>query len=139
MIKINDLIKFNEKSIFDGAVQLDWVYDREMRDLVSSSYVFHGPKYHGVSEDDIGKSSHKLIDSASFVNEISKKLYGNEDEKNFIMAIANYGTGKSHLAVTMSTMFSEGKLGSQSKRIINNIKLADEDIGIEIENSATCC
>lgn len=135
MVKINDLIALNEKSMFDGAVQLDWVYDKKMRELVSSSYVFHGPKYHGVTKDDIGISSHKLVDSATFVNEISKKLYENEDGKNFVMAIANYGTGKSHLAVTMSTMFSEGRLGTQTKSIINNIKLADKNIGIEIENA----
>lgn len=130
MNRIDDAVKFNEKALFDGAVQIDWLYDKSKNEAVSLSYVFHGPKYHGVNN---GKNEYSLIDTASFVNDINSKLYIEDTSNRFILAISSYGTGKSHLSVALANLFSKGKDNQLSNGIIKGVKDADEKIGKEIE------
>lgn len=136
-MRVCDLVRFSEDKYFNGAVQTDWFYDSARIGQIASSYVFHGPKYFGVSQKDISKTKHQLIDSASFAKTLADKLYApsGENTNNFIMTIAGYGAGKSHLAVCLGALFS-GE-ASLVKLVTDNIRQADESIGSYIESINT--
>lgn len=137
-MKVCDLIRFSDESYFNGAVQTEWFYDDERVEQIANSYVFHGPKYFGVTSNDISQTKHRLIDTASFTKRLADKIYSDSDSSssnNFIMTIAGYGTGKSHLAVCLGALFSgNSKL---SKAVEYNIALADEEIGTYIKKKNT--
>lgn len=88
-MKIQDILSFDKESYFNGAVQADWFYDERKAQLISSSYVFHGPRYFGVGEKDIDSAQHKLLDTARFAELIADK--DKPKANNFIMTIAGYG------------------------------------------------
>jgi len=134
-MKVSDFVRFSKENYFNGAVQTDWFYETERRQVIAGSFVFHGPKYYGVSSEDVAHTQHKLIDSASFVKTITDKLYTPEPDNNFIMTIAGYGTGKSHLAVTLGTLFSKDV--KSASQIIKNISEADINIGEYIKEIHT--
>ena len=98
-MKINDIVTFSKENFFNGAVQTEWFYDNSKLSAIAESYVFHGPKYYGVSSADVAAGEHRLIDTASFAKNLTDKLYSTKIDNSFIMTIAGYGTGKSHLAV----------------------------------------
>ncbi|PGL72614.1 hypothetical protein [Bacillus sp. AFS055030] len=127
---IKDIIRFKSELYFNGAVQIDWFYQLEKQGEVSKSFVFHGPQYFGVGEEDVSYKSHRLVDTASFANVIADKLSNNNQGSNFIMTIAPYGTGKSHLAVTLATLFSSKSKNKDA--ILRNLKIVDSSIGQEI-------
>jgi ribosomal protein L14E/L6E/L27E len=129
--KIKDILRFKKELYFNGAVQIDWFYHNEKQMEVAKSFVFHGPEYFGVSEEDITYKSHKLVDTASFTKFIANKLYGETNGSNFIMTIAPYGTGKSHLAVTLASLFGN-KVGNNTNDIIFNLQKVDKKIGQEV-------
>ena len=136
-MRVCDLVRFSEEKYFNGAVQTEWFYDSARIGQIASSYVFHGPKYFGVSKKDISKTKHQLIDSASFAKTLADKLYApaGKNTNNFIMTIAGYGAGKSHLAVCLGALFSgEAHL---VKQVTDNIRQADEAIGSYIERINT--
>lgn len=132
-MKVCDIVRFNGERYFNGAVQTEWFYDENRIERVAKSYVFHGPKYFGVSAKDISKSAHTLIDTASFAEIIADKLYPPQPQKsnNFVMTIAGYGTGKSHLAVCLGALFSGRK--DLTTVIADNITTADKKIGDHIK------
>lgn len=127
MTRISDLVDIKKDTFFNGAVQAEWFYDENKRKATSESYIFHGPKYYGVSKSDIKTSNHKLYDTASFVETIYNKIYTDSESSRFALTIAGYGAGKSHLSVTMASLFSGVDLSLQ-KKILNNIKEADKQI-----------
>ena len=131
-MKVCDIVRFNGERYFNGAVQTEWFYDENRIERVAKSYVFHGPKYFGVSTKDISKSAHTLIDTASFAEMIADKLYQPlpKGSNNFVMTIAGYGTGKSHLAVCLGALFSGRK--DLTSVIADNITTADKRIGDHI-------
>ena len=132
-MRVKNLVSFSEEKYFNGAVQTEWFYDPDKAEKVATSYVFHGPKYFGVSSQDVQQNSHRLIDTASFAKLICDKLYSDSPSitNNFIMTIAGYGTGKSHLAVCLGCLFSGRK--SLTSIISDNIKKADQEAGTIIE------
>ncbi|MBL4935567.1 hypothetical protein JK636_07315 [Clostridium sp. YIM B02515] len=132
MVKINDILEFKKENFFDGAVQADWFYDDRMRVKSSDSYIFHGPKYYGVNQSDVTKTKHKLIDTASFVKVIYDKLYDNFQSSRFMLTIAGYGAGKSHLSVTLASLLS-GDNNELRNSIIEKLYNVDEGIGREIK------
>lgn len=134
-MKVKDLVQFNKEDFFNGAVQTDWFYDPARVREVAEHYVFHGPKYYGVSDADVGTGGHKLMDTASFAKRITEKLYTEKPDNCFVMTIAGYGTGKSHLAVCLGALFSgePAMVGA----IADNISAADEDIGAYIRQANT--
>lgn len=134
MSKIGQIIEFNREEFFDGAVQSDWFYDVTKREKVAESYIFHGPKYFGVGENDIANTKHKLIDSISFVNSISEKISYDTDSSRFVLTIAGYGAGKSHLSVAMGAIFSGDDLQLQSK-ILKKIEVAEPSLAKNIKSS----
>ncbi|MGX1194601.1 hypothetical protein [Metabacillus sp. SLBN-84] len=128
--KVKDILRFKKELYFNGAVQVDWYYNKEKQMEVAKSFVFHGPEYFGVSESDITYKSHKLVDTATFTKIIANKLYGETNGSNFITTIAPYGTGKSHLALTLSSLF--GSHEYNSNKILLNLKSVDNKIGNEV-------
>ena len=123
---VKDIVRFSKEKFFNGAVQTEWFYDATKEKQVAESYVFHGPKYFGVSEADLELGGHKLIDTASFAANIADKLCSDAPENNFVMTIAGYGAGKSHLAVSLAALFSDEK--DVSDLVLSNIKAADTSI-----------
>lgn len=134
MAKIGELIQFNREAFFDGAIQADWFYNVEKRDKVADSYIFHGPKYFGVNESDISTSKHKLIDTISFANKIAEKIAYDSDSSRFVLSIAGYGAGKSHLSVTMGSLFS-GDNRQLQEQIINKIENIDKPLANSIRGA----
>ena len=128
---IKDVLAFNKKQYFNGAVQANWFYDSEKVADVASSYVFHGPKYHGVDQKETGSSSYRLYDTATYALKILTKAKEKETNR-FNMTIAGYGTGKTHFAVTLASFLSGHDLELR-QNILDNISLADKSIGAELQ------
>lgn len=122
MTKLNEILRIKEDVIFGGAIQADWFYDNRGT-VAAENFVFHGPNYFGVLEEEVEFTSHKLIDTCSFSENLSRKL-STDDGNPITLAIAGYGTGKSHLAVTLAKLFSNPGTSLYSK-IVGNIKIAD--------------
>lgn len=126
MSKLFDLVEVKKDSFFNGAVQAEWFYDKSRRKRVAESYIFHGPKYYGVTSEDIDTKNHKLSDTVSFTKTIYKKISEDIDTSRFALTIADYGAGKSHLSVALSTLLS-GDDKDTCKEILENIKNADKE------------
>lgn len=126
MSKLFDLVEVKKDSFFNGAVQAEWFYDKSRRKRVAESYIFHGPKYYGVTSEDIDTKNHKLSDTVSFTKTIYKKMYEDIDSSRFALTIADYGAGKSHLSLALSTLLS-GDDKDTCKIILENIKNADKE------------
>jgi hypothetical protein len=129
---LKDIVRFRGDKLFNGAVNIDWyITDSVKSKLAAEAFVFHGPAYHGVSQDEVGYNhGHKLIDTASITKTIVKRSYGLEDVP-FTLAIAGYGTGKSHLGVTLAELL-RAPADKVSKDILSNIRTADDQIGQDI-------
>jgi len=135
MPRIGEILHFREDLFFEGAVQLDWFYDVEKGPPAANAFVFHGPTYFGVGSEEVGAKPNQLVDTCSFTKLLNDRLYGDVDDFNpFVMAIAGYGAGKSHLALALATLFS-GHDPATSRQIVANITRADANIGKAIENS----
>ncbi len=131
-MRVSDIVFFNREKYYNGAIQTEWFYEKRKLEDISKCYIFHGPKYFGVSSKDIVSSDHRLIDTASFAKVITDKLYGEKKTNEFALTIAGYGTGKSHLAVTLGGLFSGDE--KIRKSIISNIQSVDPNIADDIEN-----
>jgi len=130
--QLNDIVRFRGDRLFNGAVNIDWFNSDESKaKAASEAFVFHGPKYHGVSQDDVGSiHGHKLIDTANFARSVIRRCYGIEDEP-FTLAIAGYGTGKSHLGITLASLVSDPG-GETAQQIISALELVDANIGRDL-------
>ena len=135
-MRVSDIVEFSKDKFYNGAVQTEWFYDKDRRDGIASSYVFHGPKYYGISSADIKSTTHQLIDTASFARAIAERLYEAKTANPFLMTIAGYGTGKSHLAVCLGTLFCSNT-GAVQQQIIANISSVDSGIGEYIQKIHT--
>lgn len=127
MPRVGEILSFREDLFFDGAVQADWFYDDSRRPLVATHFVFHGPRYFGLKQSDVATGSHTLIDTCSFVADLANRLQDDSNKNQFVMAIAGYGTGKSHLIVTLASLFGGPDKDLQAA-ILRNIEAADPDI-----------
>jgi len=137
-MQLQDLVSFRKDLLFNGAVQISWLEDdTEQAENAARHFVFHGPDYHGVKSADFGSDKRDVIDTASFTLEIIENLNRPHAEKAPIaMGIAGYGTGKSHLGVTLASLLSNPDYNSSkvSNSIINNMRLADEDICVKVQH-----
>lgn len=131
MPKLADVIQFRGDRLFNGAVSLDWLWTKpELSSEATQAYIFHGPSYHGVNQQDVGtEHGHHLQDTATFTRSILRRCHGLEEEP-FTLAIAGYGTGKSHLSLALANLFQypEGQL---AKTLLSRISEADSSIGAE--------
>lgn len=134
-MKVSQIVSFSKESFFNGAVQTEWFYDDTKVGAIAESYVFHGPKYYGVSDADVAAGGHRLLDTASFAKNLANKLYSDKPDNSFVMTIAGYGTGKSHLAVCLGALFSGNN--ELSDTIAQNISSADHEIGQYIKDINT--
>jgi hypothetical protein len=133
-MKVGDVVSFRKDLLFNGAVQIGWFeHDRIRADKAAKHYIFHGPDYHGVSQTDY-ESSYKLVDTASFTWDIVQQISGNTADEPFVLAIAGYGTGKSHLGVTLASLLSSST-SKVARSVIKNITMADAVIGRQIEDT----
>jgi len=125
-MNLSDVIEFKSDLYFQGAVDVDWFYDNpNLAKKVAESFAFHGKNYHGANIE-----SKNLIDTISFVKEISNSNILNLP----ILAIADYGTGKSHLALTLANLLSSPSFEySVSDKVLGNIQKIESDSSLEIE------
>ncbi len=129
-MQIRDILKFNKDKYFGGAVQANWFYDADKVNAIADSYVFHGPKYHGVNQQEWQNTSYKLNDTATYAMKLTKRASETESNR-FCMTIAGYGTGKSHLSVALASLLS-GHDDELRQLVLKNISAADRQLGEEI-------
>ena len=131
VMRFGDIISFRKELYFDGAVQADWFYNPEKAGKVAENFVFHGKDYFGS-----GKKTKNTIDTISFTKHISEKLIL-EESNPISLVIADYGTGKSHLAVTLARLFSgEAYMANSFKTILANVGKIDREAADKIKS---CC
>lgn len=131
-MKLGSILEFRKDLYFEGAVQADWFYSQERAAKVAENFVFHGNQYFGVEDQGIGNK--KRIDTVSLVEELMTKL--NDEHSNALsLAIADYGTGKSHLAVTLAQLFSGADyMPDTYNRVLDNINGIDSEAAQRIRN-----
>lgn len=123
-LKFGEVLSFRKDIFFDGAVQIDWFYDPQKARIVSENFVFHGSEYFGVSDT----SGKKLTDTIQFVHDMAAKVSDDQHVNPLTLAIAGYGTGKSHLAVTLAQLLSGAEYDPiVHQKILNNIKRIDRE------------
>ena len=130
-MELGKILGFRRDLYFEGAVQADWFYSQEKAAKVAENFVFHGKQYFGVEDQGAGK---KRIDTISLVEELTEKM--SDDHANALtLAIADYGTGKSHLAVTLGQIFS-GKdyMPETYNKILSNISSIDAEAAEHIKS-----
>jgi len=136
-MKIGDIIRFRNEQFFEGAVQLDWFQRRpEHARKAAEAFVFHGPRYHGTgnAEQEGIEKNYTLKDTAGFVRDLFLSLRAGDigQEINpFWLAVAGYGSGKSHLALTTAVMLSE-PASESAHMVLRNIQAADPEIGQQV-------
>ncbi len=140
---LSNVIRFRGDRLFNGAVNLGWLHTDDVRtNKAANAFVFHGPAYHGVSQADIGDShGHRLQDTARFSESVLRRCLGLEDQP-FTLAIAGYGTGKSHLGLTLGALLRDPDSETASA-VLKGITSADAEIGnrmsaILAENRQPC-
>lgn len=132
-MKFGELLEFRKDLYFEGAVQIDWFYDPTRAAKVAENFVFHGKDYFGVEETTLGGK--KRIDTVGLVQSLTAKL-GDENVKVPSLAIADYGTGKSHLAVTLGQLFSGPEYMPETfSKVLSNIRTIDEAAADEIKRN----
>jgi hypothetical protein len=146
-MKVSDVVRFRSDLFFEGAVQLLWADQNVNRaDEAARTFVFHGPRYHGVGRDTGADEAYRLTDTATLAADLLGRIAGvagqNESDNPFSLAIAGYGSGKSHFAVALTQLLRHPH-SELSEQIIANLALADGAISEraklavqQIENSA---
>lgn len=125
-MKLGEVIGFRKDLYFEGAVQSDWFYEPQKASKVAENFVFHGKDYFGV---DAKKDS---IDTISLVRNLLRK-FGKEEANPRTLAIADYGTGKSHLAVTLGEIFSGASYMPETyNKVLHNIEMIDSEAAEDI-------
>jgi hypothetical protein len=127
MMKVADLIQFRSDLFFDGAVQLLWADDQIPRaDEAARSFVFHGPRYHGVNKDGRADEIYRLTDTATLAADLLTRIAEKSTtfSNPFTLAIAGYGSGKSHFALALTRLLRDPQ-SALSKQIISNLALAE--------------
>lgn len=126
-MKVGDLIQFRSDLFFDGAVQLLWADDQIKRaDEAARSFVFHGPRYHGVNKDTHGDEIYRLTDTATLAADLLTRIADETAAHSnpFSLAIAGYGSGKSHFALALTRLLREPH-SALNEQILSNLTLAE--------------
>jgi len=130
---LSEAVSFRKDLFFDGAVQINWFEEDEVLSAKAAKhFIFHGPDYHGVVGDEYEGSEFKLVDTAFFTEDLLKRVHGEIDDEPFMLAIAGYGTGKSHLGLTLASLLREPS-SDVAIEVLNNIKRADQSIGNKVQ------
>ena len=131
-MELGNILEFRKDLYFEGAVQADWFYSPERAAKVAENFVFHGNQYFGIEDQGVGNK--KRIDTISLVEELVTKL--NDERSNALsLAIADYGTGKSHLAVTLAQLFSGAEyMPDTYNKVLENINSIDSEAAQRIRS-----
>lgn len=131
-LRVQDVVGFRGDRLFNGAVSIDWFTSDPVRARAAAeAFVFHGAEYHGVSQADVGTAhGHRLEDTASFARTVVRRCYGLEDQP-FTLAIAGYGTGKSHLGVALATLLCNPG-SAPAREVLAGLASADQAAAREI-------
>lgn len=131
-MELGNILEFRKDLYFEGAVQADWFYSPERAAKVAENFVFHGNQYFGIEDQGVGNK--KRIDTISLVEELVTKL--NDERSNALsLAIADYGTGKSHLAVTLAQLFSGAEyMPNTYNKVLENINSIDSEAAQRIRS-----
>lgn len=133
-MKLADIVSFRKDLLFQGAVQIGWFEtDQAMANKAAENFAFHGPEYHGVRRSDLESSVSPVVDTASFTADIVDRLTGKTEDDPMVTAIAGYGTGKSHLGITIATLLNKPTT-KVAQRILANLKLADRALASRVRN-----
>lgn len=138
-MKIGSVIKFHDELFFDGAVQLSWLQKKpEQAAKAASAFVFHGPRYHGIDHSSASELSqgYRLKDTATFVdNLVDSLLAGSEDidVNPYWLVVAGYGSGKSHLALTIASLLSQPQ-AEIAEQVLEHLVRADQEIAQDVTN-----
>lgn len=131
---LENLVRFEIDRLFNGAVDVDWLQnDAAKAARAATAFVFHGPGTHGVAASVTEGTGHRLVDTATFTADSAADL-AHPGSRPFTLAIASYGSGKSHLAVTLSELFSN-PAGTTARDIMANIAKADPVLATRVESS----
>ncbi len=131
-MQIGEIVRFQEQRYFNGAVQLGWVCTRPRlaRDA-ARAFAFHGPRYHG-GDDGAGLAqTRRLKDTASFVHDLLEAMVAaatGREINPYWLAVAGYGSGKSHLAVTVAALLSDPR-GELAEDVLGRVRTADAEVG----------
>lgn len=131
-MKVSDVVRFRSDLFFEGAVQLQWADQNVDRaNEAAATFVFHGPRYHGVGKDTGADEAYRLTDTATLAADLLARIVGGPEEREsdnpFSLAIAGYGSGKSHFAVALTQLLRHPH-SELSERILANLALADSAI-----------
>lgn len=134
---LREVLRFRTERFFEGAVQANWFYDPEKRSQVARAFVFHGPSYyyHAMGEDDTIRAQGPLVDTCTFTQLLTERLYSDQDDNPMLLAVAGYGSGKSHLAVTLASLFGSAADDPLRTEILANMQSSDQAIAESIRNS----
>jgi hypothetical protein len=133
-MQIGDIVRFQKQRFFNGAVQLGWVQNRPpLATEAARAFVFHGPRYHGAGDGDASGIEHayRLKDTAGFMHDLLAAMSGaaaGAEVNPYWLAVAGYGSGKSHLAVTVSELLSDPQ-GETARAVLAQVTAADAEIG----------
>lgn len=139
-MKVGEIVKFQSENFFEGAVQLRWANDRpEQAKNAAEAFIFHGPKYHAANEaeNDGIEGGYRLKDSASFVNDLLGSIHSGlqgQEVNPYWLVVAGYGAGKSHLALTCTSLLSD-PVSATSNNVVENISKVDADIADSISKN----
>ena len=126
-MKVSDLIRFRSDLFFDGAVQLLWADDHLKRAKeAAQSFVFHGPRYHGGNKEGNTDEIYRLTDTATLTSDLLNRIAEEPSAHSnpFSLAIAGYGSGKSHFALALTSLLREPH-SALSEQILSNLALAE--------------
>lgn len=119
MLTIGDLVSLDSQAEFRNDVQLD-AYDDSAKNLsLLRSYLFSGS---APDRDVAGASS---ISSVELLNKMIERLL--HRLPNRLVAIANYGHGKSHLALALTNYFSKPVKSAELDVVLRKIESAEAD------------
>ncbi|WP_165855176.1 hypothetical protein [Marinobacter sp. JSM 1782161] len=137
-VLVRDAVQFRDDLFFEGAVQLRWIKDNpERAERAATNFVFHGPRYHAVHSSSAA-DGYVLKDTATFLSNLVEEIaQGSEQQGNpFSLAIAGYGSGKSHLAVTLAELLAN-PTAPNSATIAERVARADDEVGQKLSASLT--
>ncbi len=141
-MQIGDVVHFEEGQFFNGAVQLGWVLDEpELAQVVARAFVFHGPRYHGAgtAEQDGIAAAYRLKDTAGFVCDLLRVMgaaASGQETNPYWLAVAGYGSGKSHLSVTIAALLADPD-SATAAHILAQVGSADADLGADLGRRLT--
>lgn len=120
MLKIKDIVQLDTKGEFRSDVQLSDFDNPSLNLSLLQSYIF------SVSIPDSFGTQTKAIAGLGLLEEVIKAFRYDQFENRFV-AVANYGHGKSHLALVLANLFSKPVDSPEVQTIFERIQYASSN------------